>query len=130
MLRNPRRTRPGDSGRAGSGCFSQGRRTSTAAAQAVRRCPVTVASWYSQPGVVLLDPRQWQAPWWTYSRRCQEYLTSSVSNELAQAANPVIRPAFRAAATSSLPSPVALRMRVLLAPFALAANSASASSSA
>ena len=31
--------------------------TSTTAAQAVRRCPVTAASWYSQPGVVLLEPR-------------------------------------------------------------------------
>ena len=39
-----------------------GRCTSTAAAQAVRRWPVTAASWYSQPGVVLLEPLQWQAP--------------------------------------------------------------------
>ena len=42
--------------------------TSMTAAQAVRRWPVTAASWYSQPGVVLLEPLQWQAPWWTCSR--------------------------------------------------------------
>jgi len=40
-----------------------------------------------------------------------------------------VPPTF-AAATCSLPRPVDLRMRVLVAPFALAANSASASSSA
>jgi hypothetical protein len=42
--------------------------TSMTAAQAVRRWPVTAASWYSQPGVVLLEPLQWQAPLWTCSR--------------------------------------------------------------
>jgi len=44
------------------------RRASMTAAQAVRRCPVTAASWYSQPGAVLLEPLQWQAPLWTCSR--------------------------------------------------------------
>jgi len=29
---------------------------------------VAAASWYSQPGVVLDEPLQWQAPWWTCSR--------------------------------------------------------------
>jgi hypothetical protein len=36
MLRNPRRTLPGDRGRAGSGCFSQGRRRSAARGRARR----------------------------------------------------------------------------------------------
>jgi len=44
------------------------RATSVNAAHAVRRCPIAAVNWYSQPGAVLLEPRQWQAPLCTCSR--------------------------------------------------------------
>ena len=44
------------------------RATSARAAHAVRRCPMAAVSWYSQPGAVLDEPWQWQAPLWTCSR--------------------------------------------------------------
>jgi hypothetical protein len=42
--------------------------TSVSAASAVRRCPMAAVNWYSQPGAVLDEPRQWQAPLCTCSR--------------------------------------------------------------
>jgi len=42
--------------------------TSARAAHAVRRCPMAAVNWYSQPGAVLDEPRQWQAPLCTCSR--------------------------------------------------------------
>ena len=44
------------------------RATSVSAAHAVRRCPMAAVNWYSQPGAVLLEPRQRQAPLCTCSR--------------------------------------------------------------
>ena len=34
----------------------------------LRRYPMMAVSWYSQPGVVLLDPGSDRNPWWTCSR--------------------------------------------------------------
>ncbi|HEY2267866.1 MAG TPA: hypothetical protein VGI96_34960 [Streptosporangiaceae bacterium] len=44
------------------------RAASMRAAHAVRRCPMAAVNWYSQPGTVLDDPLQWQAPLCTCSR--------------------------------------------------------------
>ena len=44
------------------------RATSSRAAHAVRRCPMAAVNWYSQPGTVLLEPLQRQAPLCTCSR--------------------------------------------------------------
>jgi hypothetical protein len=52
------------------GCPGRGRgaRRVDEAAHAVRRCPMAAVNWYSQPGTVLDDPLQWQAPLCTCSR--------------------------------------------------------------